>query len=288
MLRLFLRSSRSRGTHAAQRTRSRMITPCSTNRFSELTEHDLVSQLDHDALPRHVAVIMDGNGRWASQRNLPRIAGHKEGLTALRDVLHTCYLLEIPLVTIYAFSQENWHRPRAEIDLLMSLLEEFLRRERRTFQERNMRFLPIGQLHALPSSVQSLVHAIARETRHLTDRTVAVALSYGGRSEILEAANHLIKDVQCGKVSGPIHETQFERYLATADLPDPDLLIRTSGEVRISNFLLWQLAYTELYFTDTLWPDFRQREVLLALLEYQKRERRFGRLSHAVALHSRL
>ncbi len=265
-----------------------MLTPCSTNRFSALTEHALASQLDPDVLPRHVAVIMDGNGRWASQRNLPRIAGHKEGLMALRDVLHTCYLLDIPLVTIYAFSQENWNRPQAEIDLLMSLLEEFLRRERQTFHERHIRFLPIGQLHALPSSVQNLVHDFARETGHFTDRTVAVALSYGGRSEILDAVNHLINDVQCGKVSGPIQETHFEQYLATADLPDPDLLIRTSGEVRISNFLLWQLAYTELYFTETLWPDFRQREVVLALLDYQKRERRFGRLSHAVSLHSGL
>ncbi len=267
---------------------ARMITPSSANRLSELVEHDLVSQLDHDTLPRHVAVIMDGNGRWASQRNLPRIAGHKEGLAALREVLHTCHLLAIPLVTIYAFSQENWDRPQAEIDLLMSLLEEFLRQERQTFHQRNMKFLPIGQIHALPSSVQDLVYAIAHETSHFTNRTVAVALSYGGRSEILDAANHLIQDVQCGKVSGPIHETQFEQYLATADLPDPDLLIRTSGEVRISNFLLWQLAYTELYFTETLWPDFRQREMLLALLDYQKRERRFGRLSHAVSLQSRL
>ena len=271
-----------------QRTLSQMITLCSANRISELTEHDLVSQLDHDALPRHVAVIMDGNGRWASQRKLPRIAGHKEGLIALRDVLHTCYLLEIPLVTIYAFSQENWNRPQAEIALLMSLLEEFLRQERQTFHERHMRFLPIGQIHTLPLSVQNIVHAIARETAHFTDRIVTVALSYGGRSEILDAANRLIKDVQCGNVSGPVHETQFEQYLATADLPNPDLLIRTSGEMRISNFLLWQIAYTELYFTETLWPDFRQREVLLALLDYQKRERRFGRLSHAVSLQSQL
>ena len=265
-----------------------MITPWSANRFTELTERDLASQLDQDALPRHVAMIMDGNGRWASQRNLPRIAGHKEGLIALRDVLHTCYRLEIPLITIYAFSQENWNRPQGEIALLMSLLEAFLHQERQTFHERRMRFLPIGQLHTLPSSVRNIVDAIAQETAHFTDRTVTVALSYGGRSELLDAVNRLIKDVQCGHVSGPVHDTQFEQYLATANLPDPDLLIRTSGERRVSNFLLWQIAYTELYFTDTLWPDFRQREVLLALLDYQKRERRFGRLSHAVSLHSRL
>ncbi len=260
-----------------------MMTPYSPERFSALMEHDLVSQLDHAGLPRHVAVIMDGNGRWASSRNLPRIVGHREGLIALREVLHTCSRLGIPLLTLYAFSQENWNRPQVEIDLLMSLLEEFLQQERRTFQERHMKFLPIGRLHALPSSVQNLVYAIAQETEHFTDNVVTVALSYGGRSEILDATNRLMEDVQCGKVTGPIHEAQFEQYLSTADLPDPDLLIRTSGEARISNFLLWQLAYTELYFTETLWPDFRQREMLLALLDYQKRERRFGRLSHAVA-----
>ncbi len=284
------RTSARHGTErdAIVTTHSQTITPCSANRFAELAEHDLAAQLDPDALPRHVAVIMDGNGRWASQRHLPRMAGHKEGLTALREILHTCYHLEIPLVTIYAFSQENWSRPQAEIDLLMSLLEEFLHRERRTFHERRMRFLPIGRVDTLPLSVRDLVRAIARDTAHFTDRTVTVALSYGGRADILDAVNRLIKDVQDGAVSGPVSEARFESYLATAALPDPDLLIRTSGEVRVSNFLLWQIAYTELYFTETLWPDFRQRELLLALLDYQKRERRFGRLSHAVSLHSRL
>lgn len=261
----------------------------STHSFAEITEDDLLSQLDQDTLPRHVAVIMDGNGRWASQRELPRIAGHREGLIAVRDVLNTCYALGIPIVTVYAFSQENWNRPRTEIDLLMTLLEEFLLQERQTFHERKIRFFPIGLLHELPASTQDLVHDIARETEHFTNRTVVVALSYGGRSEIIDATNRLIEDVQCGKVpAGCIHETQFEQYLSTAGLPDPDLLIRTSGEARISNFLLWQIAYTELYFTKTLWPDFRRREVLLALLDYQKRDRRFGRLPHAVSPQNRL
>ncbi len=261
----------------------------SPHSFAELTEDDLFPQLDQEALPRHVAVIMDGNGRWASQRGLPRIAGHREGLAAVRNVLNAFYLLGIPIVTVYAFSQENWNRPQAEIDLLMTLLEEFLHQERQTFQERKTRFFPIGLLNELPDSTQDLVHAVAQETEHYTDHTVAVALSYGGRSEIIDATNRLIEDVQCGKVpAGCVHETQFEQYLSTAGLPDPDLLIRTSGEARISNFLLWQIAYTELYFTKTLWPDFRRRDVLLALLDYQKRDRRFGRLPHAVSPQNRL
>ena len=260
----------------------------SPHSFAELTEDDLLSQLDQDTLPRHVAVIMDGNGRWASQRGWPRIAGHREGLVAVRDVLNTCYVLGIPIVTVYAFSQENWNRPQAEIGLLMTLLEEFLLQERQTFHERKTRFFPIGLLHELPASTQELVQAIALETEHFTDRTVVVALSYGGRSEIIDAVNRLIDDVQGGKTPGRVHETRFEQYLSTAGLPDPDLLIRTSGEARISNFLLWQIAYTELYFTKTLWPDFRRREVLLALLDYQKRDRRFGRLPQAVSPQNRL
>ena len=248
----------------------------STHSFAELTEDD------------HVAVIMDGNGRWASHRGLPRIAGHREGLVAVREVLNTFYRLGVPIVTVYAFSQENWNRPQTEIGLLMTLLEEFLLQERQTFHERKTRFFPIGLLHELPASTQDLVQTIARETEHFTDRTVAVALSYGGRSEIIDATNRLIEDIQCGKVSGRVQEAQFEQYLSTAGLPDPDLLIRTSGEARISNFLLWQIAYTELYFTKTLWPDFRRRDVLLALLDYQKRDRRFGRLPQAASPQNRL
>ncbi len=250
---------------------------------SELTEHELQMSLDPDLMPRHVAIIMDGNGRWASSRGLPRIAGHREGLAALREVINFFDELQIPLLTIYAFSQENWNRPRSEISLLMTLLEQFLQKERQTFHDRKMRFLPIGRLHALPASTRALVHEVAEETVHFTDRILTVALSYGGRSEILDAVNEILDDCHHGKVSSPITESQFEQYLATADLPDPDLLIRTSGEARISNFLLWQIAYTELHFTKVLWPDFRRREVLLALLDYQKRERRFGRVSQAVS-----
>ena len=244
--------------------------------------------LEPDLLPHHVAIIMDGNGRWAASRGLPRIAGHREGLTALREVINFFDELNIPILTIYAFSHENWNRPPAEISLLMNLLDHFLQKERQTFQERKMRFLPIGRLDALPTSVQTLVHEVAEETAHFTDRILTVALSYGGRSEILDAVNDILDDTQAGKRSGPITEHQFEQYLTTADLPDPDLLIRTSGEARISNFLLWQIAYTEIYFTKVFWPDFRRREALLALLDYQKRERRFGRVTQTVSPQSGL
>lgn len=255
----------------------------STDMQSEQTEQELRLGLDPDHMPHHVAVIMDGNGRWAASRSLPRIAGHREGLAALREVINFFDELSIPLLTIYAFSQENWNRPRAEISLLMTLLEQFLQKERQTFQDRHMRFLPIGRLHALPASTQAIVQEVADETAHFTHRVLSVALSYGGRSEILDAVNDLLEDSRNGKLASPISEEQFEQYLTTADLPDPDLLIRTSGEARISNFLLWQIAYTELYFTKVQWPDFRRREVLLALHDYQKRERRFGRVTQTAS-----
>ena len=265
-----------------------MNNPHPSDSTVHLSDEDLLSQLDPDHLPRHIAMIMDGNGRWAKRQGLPRIAGHREGLASLREVLDTCYELDIPILTIYAFSQENWNRPQEEIDLLMALLEEFLLQERQTFHDRHMRFLPIGRLHSLHSSPQALVHAIAEETKHYTKHVLSVALSYSGRSEILDAVNHILQDMQEGKISGPLNESGFEQYLATADLPDPDLLIRTSGEARISNFLLWQIAYAELYFTQTLWPDFRRREIIKALLDYQKRERRFGRVTQTVSHQSGL
>ncbi len=249
-----------------------------------VAEEELRDQLDLGSLPQHIAIIMDGNGRWAAQRGLPRIAGHKQGLEALQDVLDIGYELNIPYLTIYAFSQENWNRPESEIRLLMGLLKQYLNKERQRFHERNVRFLPIGRLEQLPSSVQDLVSDIAEETRHYTTQTLAVALSYGGRAEIIDAVQQLTLEVQMGTLSpDQINETVFEQHLTTWGLPDPDFLIRTSGEARISNFLLWQIAYTELYFTRTLWPDFRRYETLLALLDYQKRERRFGRVPQAVS-----
>lgn len=249
----------------------------------KVAETELIRQLDPDLLPRHMAIIMDGNGRWAAQRGLPRIAGHRHGITALQEVLEVCQEIGVPNLTIYAFSHENWNRPTSEINMLMVLLKEYLQRERRIFLEKQIRFLPIGQLDKLPHSVRILVQDVAEETQGFTHRTLAVALSYGGRSEIIDAIRKLVRDIQLGTIGySEINENLFEQYLMTFGLPDPDLLIRTSGETRLSNFLPWQTVYTELYFTKTLWPDFRRREILLALLDYQKRERRFGRVPQAV------
>ena len=249
-----------------------------------VAEEELRRQLDLGSLPQHIAIIMDGNGRWAAQRGLPRIAGHKEGLRALQDVLDIGHELNIPYLTIYAFSQENWNRPESEIRLLMGLLEQYLTKERQRFHDRNVRFLPIGRLEQLPSPVHALVAEVAEETRHYTTQTLAVALSYGGRAEIIDAVQQLALEVQMGSLSpDQIDEALFEQHLTTWGLPDPDLLIRTSGETRISNFLPWQIAYTELYFTRTLWPDFRRCETLQAILDYQKRERRFGRVTQTVS-----
>lgn len=253
-----------------------------------LSEDELLTHLDLDLLPQHVAIIMDGNGRWAELQGLPRIAGHREGIAALREVVKFCHNLGIPTITTYAFSHENWNRPENETRMLMELLEQFLQEERESFLKKEVRFLPIGRLDMLPKAAQSLVRDVARETQHFIKRVLAVALSYSGRSEIIDAVSQLVRDVQSGKAwSGDINEFLFEQYLATSGLPDPDLLIRTSGETRISNFLLWQIAYTELYFTKTLWPDFRRRDTILALLDYQKRERRFGRVHHAISQQSR-
>jgi undecaprenyl diphosphate synthase len=249
------------------------------SRIDDLSETELTAKLDPDLLPNHVAIIMDGNGRWAEARSLPRIAGHREGIKSVRDMISVCLELGIQALTIYAFSQENWNRPTTEIDGLMGLLEHYLSTERNKLIEQGVRFRTIGRTEALPSSALQWVRAAERETARMEKLQLTVALSYGGRAEIVDAVRGLVRDAQEGKLQPEdIDEPQIQQYLYTRSLPDPDLLIRTSGETRISNFLLWQLAYTELYFTPTLWPDFRRRELLLALLEYQGRERRFGRV----------
>ncbi len=247
-----------------------------------LSEADLLATLDLDSLPKHIAIIMDGNGRWAELRHLPRIAGHQEGLNSVREIIMLCGELGIRTLTIYAFSQENWKRPLPEINALMMLLEHYLQSELDTLIEKGIRFRAIGRVDSLPLSAKNWVWKVERETAHLDKLTLTVALSYGGRSEIVDAVRRLARDCKDGKVEAEsIDEALMEGYLSTQGLPDPDLLIRTSGESRISNFLLWQLAYTEMFFTPTLWPDFRRREALLALLEYQRRERRFGRVTRA-------
>lgn len=247
--------------------------------LDHLTESELAAKLELELLPKHVAVIMDGNGRWAELRGLPRIAGHREGINSVREMITLCLELGIQALTIYAFSQENWNRPTQEISALMSLLEHYLSTERSSLVEQGVRFRAIGRHQLLPPSAQHWVLTTEKETAHLNKLMLTVALSYGGRAEIVSAVKTMIKDVQTGSVQvSDIDEAMIQQYLSTHPLPDPDLLIRTSGETRISNFLLWQLAYTELCFTPTLWPDFRRREFLLALIEYQRRERRFGRV----------
>ena len=251
--------------------------------FDQLSESELTAKLEPELLPKHVAVIMDGNGRWAELRGLPRIAGHREGINSVRDMISQCLELGIQALTIYAFSQENWNRPTQEISALMGLLEHYLSTERASLIEQQVRFRAIGRLELLPESAQHWVRTTEQDTAHLDKMVLTVALSYGGRAEIVDAIRGLLADVQSGTIEADqIDEALLQQHLYTHPLPDPDLLIRTSGETRISNFLLWQLAYTELCFTPTLWPDFRRREFLMALLEYQKRERRFGRVLSAV------
>jgi undecaprenyl diphosphate synthase len=236
-----------------------------------------MEQLDPDRLPRHVAVIMDGNGRWAKKRGLDRIAGHRKGIESVRDVVRTSRKLGIKWLTLYAFSEENWKRPKYEIKALMSLLSRYLKAELQEMLDNGIRLACIGQTEKLPPEVQRALWRTIETTAHNKDMTLTLALSYGGRQEIVEAARNMLRDIQKGTLNiRQITEGRLSKYLYTSDIPDPDLLIRTSGEYRISNFLLWQIAYTEIFITPTLWPDFRRERYLEALLDYQKRERRFG------------
>jgi undecaprenyl diphosphate synthase len=230
-------------------------------------------RLKPDGMPRHIAIIMDGNGRWALGRGLPRVAGHKKGVEVVRRVTEQCRHLGIQVLTLYAFSDENWGRPKEEVGFLMNMLGSFLRAEIATMKENGIRFRTIGRIDRLPASVRTWIERAASETEGNTGMVLNLALSYGGRGEILEA----IKRMRAANGSaGDLTEEVFSSYLDTAGLPDPDLIIRTSGEKRISNFLLWQSAYAEFYFTDTLWPDFEDKDLLAAVLDYQGRQRRFG------------
>ncbi len=234
--------------------------------------------LDKDRLPRHVAIIMDGNGRWAQRRGLRRTDGHRRAKEAVRAVVETGRDLGLEYLTLYAFSTENWQRPRGEVRALMSLFRRYLRTELNRMMDYNVRLRPLGDLTRLPESVQQAFEEAILATAHNTGLTVILAVSYGAREEIVTAARTLAKAVQTGQLNPQdITEHDFARHLQTADIPDPDLLIRTGKEFRLSNFLLWQVAYTELYVTDTLWPDFGREEFLRALTDYQSRQRRFGR-----------
>lgn len=233
-----------------------------------------------DRLPRHVAIIMDGNGRWAERQNLDRIEGHRKGLEAVREVVEIAGEIGIEVLTLYAFSKENWRRPKEEVEQLMALLKSYLLSERERILQEDIRLHPIGDMEDLPSPVKEALEETARLTRNCKRLTLNLALSYSGRWEIVKG----VKEVAAKAVRGELRLEEltpevFSRYLQTAGMPDPDLLIRTSGEQRISNFLLWQIAYTELYFTEVLWPEFGKEEFLDAIIDYQSRERRFGLIS---------
>jgi undecaprenyl diphosphate synthase len=233
--------------------------------------------MDYNNIPRHIAIIMDGNGRWAKQRGLPRTAGHREGIERVRETVKTCRELGIKAVTFFAFSTENWNRPKREISMLMRYLADFLDREIRKMDNDNIKFMVIGGGDPIPGYLQEKIKQAEQKTRNNTGLVVVLALNYGARQEIVAAAKRFAAEVVRGEARiEELDVDMFSRYFYTAGLPDPDFLIRTSGELRVSNFLLWQLSYAELYFPGKYWPDFKRADLEEAIKEYQKRERRFG------------
>lgn len=230
--------------------------------------------IDKGRLPIHVAVIMDGNGRWAKKQGIKRVMGHQYAVKAVRETTEAAAELGIPFLTLYAFSTENWQRPQEEVNALMELLVSTLKKELNTLQKNNIRLQTIGFTEQLPAKCQQELRHVLDETQHNTHMTLILALNYGSRADILHAVQQIMQNPP-----KDLSEQSFSSFLSTASFPDPDLLIRTSGEYRISNFLLWEMAYTELYFTQTLWPDFRKHDFCLAIQDYQKRERRFGKIS---------
>ena len=243
-------------------------------------EAELVGHVDFSRLPAHVAIIMDGNGRWAAQRHLPRVEGHRAGIDAVRDVVEVSARLGIDVLTLYAFSVENWKRPASEVSVLMGLLKRYLRSELETLTRNNIRFNVIGRDTELSDDIRRELQIGVDKTHRNDGMLFNIALNYGGRAEIVEATRRAIES---GLSASDLDEDRFGALLYTAGQPDPDLLIRTSGEMRVSNFLLWQIAYAEIWVTDTLWPDFRARHLLEGILAYQKRERRYGGIKQARA-----
>jgi undecaprenyl diphosphate synthase len=243
-------------------------------------ERELLERLDPARLPRHVAIIMDGNGRWAQARSLPRVEGHRAGIGAVRETIETAARLGFEVITLYAFSTENWKRPRHEVLTLMTLLKEFINRELEAMIENNLRFRPIGRIEQLDPSVRKELRRAVDATAHCTGTLIQIALNYSGRQELTDLVRRAVAEAGAGTLAADtIDEGWIENHLATRGTPELDLLIRTSGEQRVSNFLLWQIAYSEIYFCPTLWPDFSQAEFFEALLAYQQRERRFGGLA---------
>jgi undecaprenyl diphosphate synthase len=240
-------------------------------------EEDLLARaIDPDRLPAHIAIIMDGNGRWAKRRGRPRVAGHSAGMGPVRVVIETCAQMRLKALTLYAFSVENWKRPRAEVEMLWRLMRSYLRSELPEIQRQGIRLHAIGRLDALPVQVRAELDEALAQTGANRGLQVNLAINYGGRAEIVDAVKALVEEARRREIT--IDEAAIAARLYTAGIPDPDLLIRTSGEMRVSNFLLWQIAYAELYVTETLWPDFARAELLRAILDYQKRDRRFGGL----------
>jgi undecaprenyl diphosphate synthase len=248
----------------------------------EGADYALASAIDPDRLPAHIAIIMDGNGRWAKRRNLPRVAGHKAGIDPVRVTVETCARLGLRALTLYAFSVENWKRPRAEVDMLWRLLRLYLRAELPDMARNDIRFHAIGRIDALPGFARAELEETIQATAGNRGLQLNLAINYGGRAELVDAFNRILDRVRNnGLANARVDEELISQHLYTAGLPDPDLLIRTSGEMRVSNFLLWQIAYAEIYVTETLWPDFSRAQLYEALLDFQKRERRYGGLAEA-------
>jgi len=233
----------------------------------------IIDTIDKNNIPNHVVIIMDGNGRWAKERNLDRIVGHREGMKSVSTIVKTSKEIGIKYITLFAFSAQNWNRSKKEIDALMDLLKHFLLQEYPRLIEQDIRLKAIGRLNQLPGKIRKILNQITKSTIKCKSMVLTLALSYGGREEIVDAVKSIVKQ---NYKHNSINEKTVNKYLYTSDLPDPDLLIRTSGEMRISNFLLWQLAYTEIYITKTLWPNFQKRHFIKAIVNYQSRERRFG------------
>jgi undecaprenyl diphosphate synthase len=243
-------------------------------------EEELFKQIDCQRIPRHVAIIMDGNGRWAQKRRLPRVAGHRAGIHSVRETVETAARLKMQVLTLYAFSVENWKRPAGEVATLMRLLKEFLKKELKTLLKNNIRFETLGRINELDPSIQKELALAKARTATNTGLLFNVALNYGGRAELVDAVKLLLdRKANSNGSTLEVDEVTFASCLYTAGLPDPDLMVRTSGELRISNFLLWQIAYAEIWVTDTLWPDFRMKDFFEAIVAYQKRDRRYGGLS---------
>lgn len=243
----------------------------------------LIHKIDKTRLPQHIAIIMDGNGRWAKTKGKPRVFGHKSGVTAVREVSEGAAELGIKHLTLYAFSTENWNRPVTEVTALMTLLVETIKREVKTLNQNNIKLNAIGDLEKLPAKSYTALMKAIEDTKDNTRMTLHLALNYSSRWEIVNAVRNMGKDIYQGIINpDSIDESLFTSYLSTKDIPDPELLIRTSGEYRISNYLLWQIAYAELYFTDIYWPDFRKQDLCEAIINFQNRERRFGKISEQV------